>query len=107
MSELNTHLQNALTAINAAIALPAETGDAAALRAEVVKLRGLLRGTYHAAELLNNKQVDPMWTRQLTDAEAEDVNRTIQAIRHATGEYSGESQVIIGENVNIPIGDIF
>jgi hypothetical protein len=107
MSELKTRLQNAANEISAALQLPEETGDVAALRAEVVKLRGLLRGTYHAAELLNNKQIDPMWTRQLTDTEAQDVNRTIQAIRHATGEYSGESQVIIGEDVNIPIGDIF
>lgn len=40
---------------------PEETGDVVTLRTEIIKLRGLLRGTYHAAELLNNKQIDPRY----------------------------------------------
>lgn len=88
---------------------PEESGDVAALRADNIKLRGLLRGTYLAAEKLQ-RQIDPMWggaDKGFTDDQAKAADVTLNAIRHATGEFSGESQVIIGENVNIPIGDIW
>lgn len=98
-------LKQLLDIANELFNAPEETGDAAALRADNILLRGMLKYVYQQNQKLQ-LAIDPMYTNSFDDAKAQKADDLWKTIHRATGNYQGDTQTIIGEEVNIPIPDM-
>jgi hypothetical protein len=97
-TRVDSHLQNIKREVEAALQVPQDTGDVAALRAEAIKLRGILRGVHAQAQALQSARFGGK------EAALEEAERKLIV---GTVNYGADTQTIIGEDVNIKIPDIF